>query len=201
MPPFSDIGWDLTALAFGYLVGSIPFGIVFTRLVGLGDLRALGSGNIGATNVLRTGNRALAAATLVGDVLKGTLAVSVAELVLGRDFALVAGLGAVLGHLFPLWLGFKGGKGVATYLGVLIGLAWPAALVFAAVWLFTAAISRYSSLSGLVASVSVPVALYALGYAAESLLFVMLTVIVWAKHAGNIRRLASDTEPKIGARP
>ena len=201
MPPFSDIGWDLTALAFGYLVGSIPFGIVFARLAGLGDLRALGSGNIGATNVLRTGNRALAAATLVGDVLKGTLAVAVAELVLGRDFALVAGLGAVFGHLFPLWLGFKGGKGVATYFGVLIGLAWPAALVFAAVWLLTAAISRYSSLSGLVASLGVPVTLYALGYAAESLLFVMLTVIVWAKHAGNIRRLACDTEPKIGTRP
>jgi len=200
MLPFSDIGWDLGALAFGYIVGSIPFGIVFTRLVGLGDLRTVGSGNIGATNVLRTGNRAVAAATLAGDVLKGTLAVSLAELALGRDFALIAGLGAVLGHLFPVWLSFKGGKGVATYLGVLIGLAWPVAMVFAAVWLLTAAISRYSSLSGLVASVSVPVALYALAYPAEGLLFVVLTVIVWARHASNIRRLASHTEPKIGAR-
>jgi acyl phosphate:glycerol-3-phosphate acyltransferase len=201
MPPFSDIGWDLGALAFGYIVGSIPFGVVLTRLAGLGDLRAIGSGNIGATNVLRTGNRALAAATLAGDVLKGTLAVSLAELALGRDFALAAGLGAVLGHLFPVWLGFKGGKGVATYLGVLIGLAWPAALIFAAIWLLTAAISRYSSLSGLVASLCVPIALYALGYPAESLLFVLLTIIVWAKHAGNIRRLATDTEPTIGTRP
>ncbi len=201
MPPFSDIGWDLGALAFGYIVGSIPFGVVLTRLAGLGDLRAIGSGNIGATNVLRTGNRALAAATLAGDVLKGTLAVSLAELALGRDFALAAGLGAVLGHLFPVWLGFKGGKGVATYLGVLIGLAWPAALIFAAIWLLTAAISRYSSLSGLVASLSVPIALYALGYPAESLLFVLLTIIVWAKHAGNIRRLTADTEPTIGTRP
>jgi glycerol-3-phosphate acyltransferase PlsY len=201
MPPFSDIGWDLGALAFGYIIGSIPFGVVLTRLAGLGDLSAIGSGNIGATNVLRTGNRALAAATLAGDVLKGTLAVSLAELALSRDFALAAGLGAVLGHLFPVWLGFKGGKGVATYLGVLIGLAWPAALIFAAIWLLTAAISRYSSLSGLVASLSVPIALYALGYPAESLLFVLLTVIVWAKHAGNIRRLATDTEPRIGTRP
>jgi glycerol-3-phosphate acyltransferase PlsY len=201
MPPFSDIGWDLAALAFGYLVGSIPFGIVLTRLAGLGDLRAVGSGNIGATNVLRTSNRALAAATLAGDVLKGTLAVSLAELALGRDFALVAGLGAVLGHLFPVWLGFKGGKGVATYLGVLLGLAWPVALVFAAMWLLTAAISRYSSFSALVASLSVPVALYALDQPAESLLFVVLTLLVWVRHAGNIRRLATDTEPKIGARP
>jgi glycerol-3-phosphate acyltransferase PlsY len=201
MLPFSDIGWDPVALAFGYLLGSIPFGIVLTRFAGLGDLRAVGSGNIGATNVLRTGNRALAAATLIGDVLKGTLAVSLAELALGRDFALVAGFGAVLGHVFPIWLGFKGGKGVATYLGVLIGLAWPTALIFAAVWLLTAAISHYSSLSGLVASLGVPIALYALGYPAESLLFVLLTILVWAKHAGNIRRLGCDTEPKIGARP
>ncbi len=201
MPPFSDIGWDLIALAFGYLVGSIPFGIVLTRLAGVGDLRAVGSGNIGATNVLRTGNRALAAATLAGDVLKGALAVSLAELALGRDFALVAGFGAVLGHVFPVWLGFKGGKGVAAYLGVLIGLAWPVALIFAAIWLLTAAISRYSSLSGLVASLSVPIALYGLGYPAESFLFVLLTILVWAKHTANIRRLASDTEPKIGARP
>src|ERR1700674_1633577 len=118
MKPFSDIGWDLTALAFGYLVGSIPFGIVFTRLAGLRDLRAFGSGNIGATHALRPGTRACRPATLSRDVLKGTLAVSVAELVLGRDFALVAGLGAVLGHLVPLWLGFKGGEGVATYLRV-----------------------------------------------------------------------------------
>jgi glycerol-3-phosphate acyltransferase PlsY len=200
MPPPSDVVWDLLALAFGYLLGSIPFGILLTAIAGVGDLRTIGSGNIGATNVLRTGNKALAAATLLGDLLKGTLAVVLTELVLSRDFALAAGLGAFLGHLFPVWLRFKGGKGVATFLGVLLGLAWPAALVFAALWLLTAAISRYSSLSALIASLSAPITLYALGYPAETFLFVLLTVLVWAKHAANIRRLVTNSEPRIGAR-
>jgi acyl phosphate:glycerol-3-phosphate acyltransferase len=196
----SEIIWDIATLAFGYLIGSIPFGVVLTALAGIGDIREIGSGNIGATNVLRTGNKLLAAVTLLGDLLKGTLAVALADLVLGRDFALAAGLGAVLGHVFPIWLSFNGGKGVATFLGVLLGLAWPAALIFAAIWLLTAAISRYSSLSALLASLSAPISLYALGYPAESLLFALLTTLVWAKHAPNIRRLAAGAEPKIGGR-
>jgi glycerol-3-phosphate acyltransferase PlsY len=199
MSPIDGL-WDVFALVLGYLIGSIPFGFVLTRLSGRGDLRAIGSGNIGATNVLRTGSRALAAATLTGDLCKGTFAVILAGALLGRDFGLVAGLGAFLGHLFPVWLGFKGGKGVATFLGILLALSWMAALVFAGLWLLTAALSRYSSLAALIASLSAPVTLYALGRPAESLLFVLLTLLVFAKHAANIRRLAADAEPKIGAR-
>src|SRR5271163_1965145 len=127
------------AFVFGYLCGSIPFGVLLTRLAGGPDLRSIGSGNIGATNVLRTGRKGLAAATLVGDILKGTVAVLVTGDALGRDFALVAAIGAFLGHLFPVWLRFRGGKGVATYIGVLLGIAWPAAIVFCAVWLAIAA--------------------------------------------------------------
>src|SRR5215469_4070337 len=144
------------ALIFGYLCGSIPFGVLLTRVAGGPDLRSVGSGNIGATNVLRTGRKALAAATLLGDMLKGTAAVLIAEYFLGREAALCAALGAFLGHLFPVWLGFKGGKGVATYIGLLLGLAWPAALFFGAVWLAVAALTRYSSLAALTASVLTP---------------------------------------------
>src|SRR3954454_7344850 len=145
----------LAGLAFGYLLGSIPFGLLLTKFAGGPDIRAIGSGNIGATNVLRTGNKALAAATLLGDMLKGTIAVLIAQrLGMGAAIAggLAAGLGAFLGHLFPVWLGFKGGKGVATYIGVLLALAWQAALAFGAIWLVVAFVSRYSSLSALVAS-------------------------------------------------
>src|SRR6516164_8938300 len=146
----------IAALAFGYLCGSIPFGLILTRLAGTADIRSIGSGNIGATNVLRTGRKGLAAATLLGDVLKGTLAVLVVEHFGGRELAMLAAAGALLGHLFPLWLGFKGGKGVATYIGILIALAWPAALAFCVIWLVVAALSRYSSVAALAASAATP---------------------------------------------
>ncbi len=188
----------LAALVLGYLLGSIPFGVILTRLAGLGDIRAIGSGNIGATNVLRTGNKALAAATLLGDGLKGTAAVLIAGALFHPTAALVAGLGAFLGHLFPVWLGFKGGKGVATYLGVLAGLAWPVALVFAVVWLAVAAISRISSLAALTASLVTPFALFVTNQRATALLAALLTIILWLRHADNIRRLTAGTESRIG---
>src|SRR6266571_9400877 len=157
-------GWPLlpaaVALAFGYLCGSIPFGLILTRIAGTADIRAIGSGSIGATNVLRTGRKGLAAATLVCDVLKGTAAVVLAAWLFGRDPALAAGLGAFLGHLFPVWLRFKGGKGVAVYIGILLGLFWPAAVVFCLLWLATAFTTRYSSLSALVASFITPLFLW-----------------------------------------
>ncbi len=188
----------LAALVLGYLLGSIPFGLILTRLAGFGDIRAIGSGNIGATNVLRTGNKALAAGTVLGDGLKGTVAVLVAGAVFGPVPALVAGLGAFLGHLFPVWLGFKGGKGFATYLGVLAGLAWPVAIVCALVWLGVAVISRISSLAALTASVVTPVALFIAGRHLAALLFALLTVLLWIRHADNLRRLARGTESRIG---
>src|SRR5262249_51799615 len=154
------------AFAFGYLCGSIPFGLLLTRLAGTADIRAIGSGNIGATNVLRAGHKGLAAATLVGDALKGTLAVLLVYYYYGSDcryFALPAAAGAFLGHLFPVWLRFKGGKGVATYIGLLLALAWPIAIAFALIWLAVAAVSRYSSLAALVASAATPVALWISG--------------------------------------
>ncbi|GAB1582285.1 glycerol-3-phosphate 1-O-acyltransferase PlsY [Phyllobacterium phragmitis] len=187
------------ALVFGYLLGSISFGLILTRLAGLGDVRSIGSGNIGATNVLRTGNKKLAAATLLLDALKGTAAVLLAWR-WGPEFALAAGFGAFLGHLYPVWIGFKGGKGVATYLGVLIGFAWQGALVFAAVWLAVAFVTRYSSLSALIAAVAVPVALYFLGLRDVALLFAIMSVIVFIKHRANIARLLNGTEGKIGAK-
>jgi acyl phosphate:glycerol-3-phosphate acyltransferase len=189
----------LAALAFGYLVGSIPFGVVLTRLAGTTDLRFIGSGNIGATNVLRTGHKALAAATLLCDVLKGTVAVLVMDWLWGRDHALIAGLGAFLGHLFPVWLKFRGGKGVATYLGILLGLVpWPGAAAFAAIWLAVAAVTRYSSLASLVAAAATPAVLWAIDDRQEALLFVLLTILVFVMHRANIARLVSGTEGKIG---
>jgi len=189
----------LAALAIGYLLGSIPFGLLLTRFSGLGDVRAIGSGNIGATNVLRTGRRDLAAATLAGDCLKGTVAVLICGALFGADGAMVAGLGAFLGHIFPVWLKFKGGKGVATYVGVLIGLAWPAAIVFAVVWGGTAYFSRFSSLSALVASlITPPVLIFLLGDNRVGGLFVVLTIVLWWRHAGNIRRLVAGSEGRIG---
>jgi len=191
----------LLALAFGYLLGSIPFGLVLTKLTGGPDLRAVGSGNIGATNVLRTGKKALAAATLLGDMLKGTIAVLIAQQFgLGAAIAggLAAGLGAFLGHLFPVWLGFKGGKGVATYIGVLLALAWPVAFAFGAIWIAVAAVTRYSSLSGLVASAATPIILWFLDYRPEAALFLILTVLIWFTHRANIARLLNGTEGKIG---
>ena len=188
------------AFVFGYLCGSIPFGILLTRLAGGPDLRSVGSGNIGATNVLRTGRRGLAAATLIGDVLKGTIAVLVTRHLLGHDFALMAAGGAFLGHLFPVWLRFRGGKGVATYIGVLLGIAWPAAIVFCAVWLAIAAVSRYSSLAALIASAVTPVFLWWRGGTTEALVFLLLSAVLWIMHRGNIGRLLSGAEGKIGAR-
>ncbi len=188
------------ALLFGYLLGSIPFGLVLTRAAGLGDVRKIGSGNIGATNVLRTGNKGLAAATLLLDALKGTAAVLIARY-WGAELALLAGLGAFLGHLFPVWLGFKGGKGVATYLGVLFAIAWQAGLVFAAVWLAVAAVTRYSSLAALIASVAAPLAAwFLLGSGDRAVLLSIMTLLVFVKHSANISRLLSGRESKIGAK-
>ncbi|PWL18547.1 glycerol-3-phosphate acyltransferase [Falsochrobactrum shanghaiense] len=187
------------SLLFGYILGSIPFGLILTRLAGLGDVRAIGSGNIGATNVLRTGNKKLAAATLLLDMLKGTVAVLIAARY-GENAAIAAGFGAFIGHLFPVWIGFRGGKGVATYLGILLGLAWQGALVFAAAWIITALLTRYSSLSALVASVIVPIALYVRGDYPIAMLFAVLTVIVFIKHRANIARLLNGTESRIGAK-
>lgn len=188
----------LAALAFGYLLGAVPFGLLITRAAGLGDVRKIGSGNIGATNVLRTGNKGLAALTLLLDALKGAAAVLIAS-ALAPEAALAAGFGALIGHLFPVWLGFKGGKGVATYLGVLIGLAWQGALVFAVAWLGVALLTRYSSLAALVATVATPVALYILGFPAIAALFAVMSLIVIVKHRANIARLLAGTESRIGA--
>jgi glycerol-3-phosphate acyltransferase PlsY len=196
------------ALAFGYLLGSIPFGLILTRAAGGPDLRTIGSGNIGATNVLRTGRKGLAAATLICDMLKGTAAVLLtaqyagaeAALAAGHYAALAAGLGAFLGHLFPVWLRFKGGKGVAVYIGLLLGLYWPAALIFGAIWLIIAAAFRYSSLAGLVASAFMPLALWLLDRPAAAVLFLALTALLWIMHRANIRRLLDGSEGKIGAK-
>ena len=193
------------ALLFGYLCGSIPFGLILTRLGGTGDIRAIGSGNIGATNVLRTGRKGLAAATLIGDTLKGTLAVLLVYAYSGaeyRDFAnelaLPAAAGAFLGHLFPVWLGFRGGKGVATYIGLLLALAWPAAIAFALIWVAVALLSRYSSLAALLASAASPFVVWLMGERPEAVLFTLLTALLWIMHRANIARLISGTESKIG---
>jgi len=189
----------IIALAFGYLLGSIPFGLLITRAAGLGDVRKIGSGNIGATNVLRTGNKGLAALTLLLDMLKGTAAVLIAG-IYGADLALIAGFGAFIGHVFPVWLGFKGGKGVATYLGVLAGLVLTAGLLFAAIWLALAFLARYSSLAALTASLATPVILYLMGLTDYAAVFAVMTIIVFIKHRANISRLMAGTETRIGAR-
>jgi glycerol-3-phosphate acyltransferase PlsY len=190
----------LAAFVLGYLFGSIPFGIVLTRLSGGPDLRSIGSGNIGATNVLRTGNKKLAAATLVGDMLKGTAAVVLAGLLLGgKNAALVAALGAFLGHLFPVWLRFRGGKGVATFLGILIGLKGSIALIFAAVWLSIAYLSRYSSLSALTASLLTPLLFWFwLRDVQTAQVLGVLAILLWFMHRENIARLLAGREGKIG---
>ncbi len=185
---------------FGYLLGSIPFGLLLTKAAGGPDVRSIGSGNIGATNVLRTGNKALAAATLLCDIFKGTVAVLIVMYVAGYQAALIAGLGAFIGHVFPVWLKFKGGKGVATYIGLLIGLAWPGALIFIGVWLVVAYFSRYSSLAALIASALTPVSLLGLGLPNVAALFFLLTIILWVMHRANIRRLLNGDEGKIGAK-
>ena len=188
------------AFAVGYLLGSIPFGLIITRAAGGPDVRTIGSGNIGATNVLRTGRKGLAAATLVCDALKGTAAVLLAAHFATPEAALAAALGAFLGHLFPVWLKFKGGKGVAVYIGLLIGLYWPAALMFCAIWLAVAVVSRYSSLAALIASALTPLALWFLGQPNAAALFLLLSALLWIMHRANIARLLQGSESKIGAK-
>ncbi len=183
-----------------YLLGSVPFGIVITRAMGLGDLRAIGSGNIGATNVLRTGNKGAALATLLLDAGKGGIAVLIARYFVGEDAAQLAGLAAFLGHLFPVWLGFKGGKGVATFFGTLLALAWPVGLAVCGTWAVVAAISRISSLSALAAAGSAGLWLLVFGQGQMLVLVFVLTVLVYVKHWSNIQRLQNGTEPKIGAK-
>ena len=198
--------WQLTlqtaldALVIGYLLGSIPFGLLLTRMAGLGDVRNIGSGNIGATNVLRTGNKGLAAATLLLDAFKGTAAVLITAHFFGEDAGVLAGFAAFIGHIFPVWIGFKGGKGVATYLGILLGLAPLMALIFAIVWLAIAFTTRYSSLSALVATLVIPVVLWILGADKIAAAMALMTVISWYKHRANIARLTAGTEGKIGAK-
>ncbi len=181
-----------------YLVGSIPFGVLVTRALGLGDLRSIGSGNIGATNVLRTGNKGAAAATLLLDAGKGAVAVLAARALAGEEAAMVAGLAAFLGHLFPVWLKFRGGKGVATFLGVTLALAWPAGLAACATWLAVAYATRFSSLAALAAAASVPVWLAVFGRMDAIWFGVALAALVWIRHHANIRRLLDGSEPKIG---
>ncbi|MCV9935201.1 glycerol-3-phosphate 1-O-acyltransferase PlsY [Boseaceae bacterium BT-24-1] len=190
----------LAALVLGYLLGSIPFGIILTRLSGGPDLRTIGSGNIGATNVLRTGNKKLAALTLIGDMLKGTVAVLLAGWLLGgKSAALAAGLGAFLGHLFPVWLRFKGGKGVATFLGILIGLKGSIALIFAAVWISIAYLTKYSSLSALIASLLTPLLFWFWIRDTQAAgLTAILALLLWFMHRENIARLLAGREGKIG---
>ena len=217
----------LLALLLGYVLGSIPFGLILTRTAGLGDIRSIGSGNIGATNVLRTGNKGLAAATLLLDLLKGTAAVllawvlvnalaedgnlqavtsahtaatSAAQFNWAQFIVQCAGVGAFLGHLYPVWLGFRGGKGVATYIGVLVGLAWKVAAVFCAIWLVVAFTTRYSSLSALVASVVAPVAALLLGGWQLAAATALMSGLLIYKHEANIRRLLAGEESKIGGK-
>ena len=192
-----DYAHVLAALALGYLLGSIPFGLLLTRAAGLGDIRSIGSGNIGATNVLRTGNKGLAAATLLLDALKGLVAVLLAR-TFGPEAALAAGGGAVLGHMFPVWLSFKGGKGGATVLGVFLGLSWPIVAVGAVVWLLILVTVRYSSLATLLGTALGAASAWWLSPRPVAVLAAVLVVLVWAKHHENIRRLLAGTESKVG---
>ncbi len=189
----------LLALALGYVLGSIPFGLVVTRLAGKGDIRKIGSGNIGATNVLRTGSKWLAALTLVLDCLKATAAILLAQLLFGQFTGIYAAAGAMIGHLYPVWLGFRGGKGVATLLGVLIALLWPAALVYAAIWIFLLATLRISSLAGMTAAITAPISAFALQSSYVPMLLGFAILVLW-KHRENILRLKKGTEPRIGSK-
>ena len=197
MPPESYI---LLGTLLGYMLGSIPFGLLLTRAAGLGDIRAIGSGSIGATNVLRTGRKGLAGATLLLDGLKGAAAVLIALWLAGHDAALWAGLGAILGHLFPVWLGFHGGKGVATGYGVLIAVAWPVGLGAGAIWLVVAKLARISSLAGLVSFATAPVLAALLADSGVVKLALAIAVLVFIRHHANIRRLLAGTEPRIGTK-
>lgn len=194
-----SFGALIIAFLFGYLFGSIPFGLILTRIAGLGDVRSIGSGNIGATNVLRTGNKKLAAATLLLDMAKGLVVVLIAKRY-GLELGILAGIGAFSGHCFPVWLGFKGGKGIATYVGVLAGLLWQAALVFVVTWLLMAVLMRYSSLAALIATLAATVASLWLGNIQIFAALVLLTALTWLFHRANISRLLSGSESKIGAK-
>ena len=187
----------LAAIA-GYLLGSIPFGMVIARVMGLGNLREIGSGNIGATNVLRTGNKTAAALTALLDAGKGAVALLIARALIGEDAAQIAGLAAFLGHLFPIWLRFRGGKGVATFLGILLALYWPLGLAACATWLFSALTMRMSSLAGLMAAGLSPMWALMLGHGQTLLLGAILTILIYIRHAANIKRIKAGTEPKIG---
>jgi acyl phosphate:glycerol-3-phosphate acyltransferase len=191
--------WVSPALTLltGYLLGSIPFGMILTRLFGAGDLRAIGSGNIGATNVLRTGRKGLAASTLLLDMAKGAAAVCLARLT-NVDYALLGGVGAFFGHLYPVWLRFKGGKGVATMLGICLALSWPVGLIFALTWLIAFAATRTSSLGGMAAALSAPIAAFTLGKAGTGIMLIALALMVLWKHRDNISRLKAGTEPRFG---
>ena len=190
----------IAAAILGYLLGSIPFGLVLTKMAGLGDIRAIGSGNIGATNVLRTGRKGLAAATLLFDLAKGAVAVVLARHFAGDGAAALGGAAAVLGHCFPVWLRYKGGKGVATLMGVALGLAWPIGLAYAVVWLGMLAITRISSLGGMSAAVVAPFAALALGMRSEAAVLAGLTALVLWLHRANIGRLREGTEPRVGSK-
>jgi glycerol-3-phosphate acyltransferase PlsY len=196
---WSDYAIWAAALVVGYLLGSIPFGLILTRYAGLGDIRNIGSGNIGATNVLRTGRKGLAAATLLLDALKGVAAVLIASLI-SKEAGLAAACGAFLGHLFPVWLGFRGGKGVATYLGTLFAVFWPVGLIFAGIWLAAAFLSRRSSVGALTASLAAPIALFLFRENAAGWLYAAMTVLLWWRHRENIRRLLAGTEASIGGK-
>lgn len=197
---FPAVLQNLLAFLFGYLCGSMPFGLILTRAAGTADLRAIGSGNIGATNVLRTGRKDLAALTLFLDLVKGAAAVWLAGSFWGPAAMLAAAPGAFLGHLFPVWLKFKGGKGVATFLGCLLAFVWPAALAFALVWLAAAYLTRYSSAAALSASALTPVVLIAMGERRGALIFGLMAILLWERHRANIARLAAGTELRIGSR-
>ncbi len=187
----------LLSLLLGYMLGSIPFGVVLTRLFGAGDLRAIGSGNIGATNVLRTGRKGLAAATLLLDGAKGAAAVLLVQRLAPGQEALAAA-GALLGHLYPFWLRFRGGKGVATMLGIVAALQWPAAIAYAVIWLSTLALTRYSSVAGMTAALATPVCAAALGRFDLALLFLGFALLVLWQHRGNVERLLAGNEPRVG---
>ncbi|HWD28223.1 MAG TPA: glycerol-3-phosphate 1-O-acyltransferase PlsY [Rhizomicrobium sp.] len=188
------------ALLLGYLLGSVPFGLLFSFAFGQGDVRKIGSGSIGATNVLRTGNYAAAALTLLFDAAKGAIAVGLARYAFGTDAALFAGFAAFMGHLFPVWLGFKGGKGIAVSLGILLAIYWPVALIGFATWGVVLALFRISSLSALVAAVATPIYMVLFGKPHEAVLAALLAVLVFIAHRENIRRLLNGTEPRVGAK-
>jgi glycerol-3-phosphate acyltransferase PlsY len=184
----------------GYLIGSVPFGVVVARVMGLGNLREIGSGNIGATNVLRTGSKPAAAATLILDAAKGAVALLLARAITGEDAAQIAALAAMIGHCYPVWLKFSGGKGVATFLGIMLALAWPVGLAICLAWLVGAGLTRMSSMGGLVAAAVSSVLVVVMGYGGGYLLCLALTVLVMWRHRTNISRIRAGTEPKIGAK-